>query len=86
MSREKKLWNGFKKPVATGVLVARPTASLKALFRHVKLMIVDELLKVAERLQGPFNAENVIGPINVKISDAIMNFQESGDTVTRKVM
>ena len=46
----------------------------------------DELLKVAERLQGPFNMENVISPINVKISDAIMNFQESADTVTTKVI
>ena len=48
-------------------------------------MCIDELLKVAERLQGPFNAEDVIMPINVKISDAIMNFQESADTVIRKV-
>jgi len=46
---------------------------------------VDELLRVAERLEGPFNVENVIGPINVKISNAIMNFQESADTVTSKV-
>jgi len=46
---------------------------------------VDELLNVAERLQGPFNVENVIAPINVKISDAIMNFQESAETVTTRV-
>jgi len=43
-------------------------------------------LKVAERLEGPFNVDNVIRPINVKISDAIMNFQESAETVTTKVM
>ena len=46
---------------------------------------VDELTNVAERLQGPFNVENVVSPINVKISDAIMNFQESAETVTAKV-
>ena len=43
------------------------------------------MLNVAERLQGPFNVENVIRPINVKISDAIMNFQESAETVTTRV-
>jgi len=62
-----------------------PAVGVKALFRHSVLISVDELLKVAERLQGPFNVENVISPINVKISDAIMNFQESAETVTRKV-
>lgn len=46
---------------------------------------VDELLKVAERLQGPFNVENVVRPINVKISNAIMNFQENSEAVTTKV-
>jgi len=48
-------------------------------------MCLDELLKVADRLQGPFNVENVIRPINVKISDAIMNFQDNGDVITTKV-
>jgi len=42
-------------------------------------------MKVADRLRGPFNAEDIIGPINVKISDAIMNFQETSETVTKKV-
>jgi len=51
----------------------------------VSVADVDELLNVAERLQGPFNVENVIAPINVKISDAIMNFQESAETVTTRV-
>jgi len=49
------------------------------------LNFVGELMKVADRLQGPFNAEDIIGPINVKISDAIMNFQETSETVTKKV-
>ena len=49
------------------------------------LSFVDELLKVGKRLQGPFNMESVVRPINVKISDAIMNFQESAETVSTKV-
>jgi hypothetical protein len=40
---------------------------------------------VGERLIGPFNIEAVVEPIDIKISDAIMNFQESGYEVTQKV-
>ena len=45
----------------------------------------DELMKVADRLEGPFNIEAVVDPIDVKISDAIMNFQENSETVSEKV-
>ena len=34
---------------------------------------------------GPFDIEDVVDPIGVKISDAIMNFQNSGYDVTTKV-
>ncbi len=40
---------------------------------------------MGERLIGPFNIEAVVEPIDIKISDAIMNFQESGYEVTQKV-
>ncbi len=43
------------------------------------------MLKLAERLEGPFNIESVVDPIDVKISDAIMNFQENSEAVTTKV-
>lgn len=46
---------------------------------------VDSLTAVGERLIGPFNIEAVVEPIDIKISDAIMNFQESGYEVTQKV-
>lgn len=46
---------------------------------------VDNLIAVGERLIGPFNIEAVVEPIDIKISDAIMNFQESGYEVTQKV-
>jgi len=46
---------------------------------------IDSLIAVGERLIGPFNIEAVVDPIDIKISDAIMNFQESGIEVTKKV-
>merc|ERR1719500_1575073 len=45
----------------------------------------DSLMSLSERLVGPFNIEMTIEPISIKISDAIMNFQESGFQVTQKV-
>lgn len=36
----------------------------------------DAMLLLIERLEGPFNIESVMEPIDVKISDAIMTMQE----------
>lgn len=41
--------------------------------------------KVADRLLGPFNIEMLVRPINLKISEAIMNFQESSNDVSQRV-
>merc|ERR1719510_2143051 len=46
---------------------------------------IDHLGLLADRLIGPFDIEAVVDPIGVKISDAIMNFQNSGYEVTGKV-
>lgn len=46
---------------------------------------IDGLDKVADRLLGPFNVENVVEPLNIKISEAVMNFQESGVDVSKKI-
>ncbi|KAG8448315.1 hypothetical protein GDO86_015416 [Hymenochirus boettgeri] len=46
---------------------------------------IDAMLMVAERLEGPFNIETVMDPIDVKISDAIMNMQENSMQVSQKV-
>jgi len=46
---------------------------------------IDALMKLADRLEGPFNIESVVDPIDVKISDAIMNFQENSQTVSSKI-
>lgn len=47
--------------------------------------VLDAMLMVAERLEGPFNIESVMDPIDVKISDAIMNMQENSVQVSQKV-
>lgn len=46
---------------------------------------VDAMEKVTDRLLGPFNIEMVVEPIDIKISEAIMNFQENGLEVSQKV-
>ncbi|KAM9377828.1 glypican-4 [Pholidichthys leucotaenia] len=46
---------------------------------------VDAMLGLVGRLEGPFNFESVVEPIDVKISDAIMNMQENSMQVSQKV-
>ncbi|XP_069170229.1 glypican-4 isoform X2 [Procambarus clarkii] len=46
---------------------------------------VDAMVSVAERLENPFNIENVVQPVNYKVSDAVMNFQEAGHDISNKV-
>ncbi|XP_041115621.1 glypican-6-like [Polyodon spathula] len=48
-------------------------------------LFIDAMLLVAERLEGPFNIEAVMEPIDVKISEAIMNMQENSMQVSSKV-
>lgn len=48
-------------------------------------LTLDAMLMVAERLEGPFNIESVMDPIDVKISDAIMNMQDNSVQVSQKV-
>lgn len=49
------------------------------------LFFSDAMLSLAERLEGPFNFESVMDPIDVKISEAIMNMQENSMQVSQKV-
>ncbi|XP_024882733.1 glypican-6 [Temnothorax curvispinosus] len=46
---------------------------------------VEAVDKIADRLLGPFNIEVLVRPINLKISEAIMNFQESSSDVSQRV-
>lgn len=51
----------------------------------LSLWFSDAMLNLVERLEGPFNFESVVDPIDVKISDAIMNMQENSMQVSQKV-
>ncbi|XP_047366868.1 glypican-6 isoform X2 [Vespa velutina] len=60
------------------------------LAQHVALdgewnQFVEAFDKVADRLLGPFNIEMLMKPINLKISEAIMNFQESSSDVSQRI-
>ncbi|XP_023649870.2 glypican-6-like isoform X2 [Paramormyrops kingsleyae] len=48
-------------------------------------LFLDAMMSLAERLEGPFNFESVMDPIDVKISEAIMNMQENSLQVSQKV-
>lgn len=48
-------------------------------------LFIDAMLLVADRLKGPFNIESVLEPIDVKISNAIMNMQDNSMQVSAKV-
>ncbi|XP_034939937.1 glypican-6 [Chelonus insularis] len=56
-------------------------AALDAEWNH----FVEAVGKVGERLLGPFNIEMLVRPINLKISEAIMNFQENSADVSQRV-
>lgn len=55
------------------------------IYSNLAHSIPDALLLLAERLRGPFNIETVVAPIDVKISEVIMNLQENGATISTKV-
>lgn len=46
---------------------------------------VASMEKVSERLLGPFNIVMVVEPMNIKVSEAIMNFQDTGEEITKQV-
>nr|CAH7765398.1 unnamed protein product [Callosobruchus chinensis] len=48
-------------------------------------VFIDAVDKVGDRLLGPYNIEVVVEPLNIKISEAIMNFQESGADISQKI-
>uniref|UniRef100_A0A8C7QP61 Glypican 6b n=1 Tax=Oncorhynchus mykiss TaxID=8022 RepID=A0A8C7QP61_ONCMY len=66
-------------------LVDETSHELRSTFvsRHKKFD--DAMLLVAQRLEGPFNIESVMEPIDVKISEAIMNMQDNSVQLSYKV-
>lgn len=49
-------------------------------------VVTDAMLLVADRLEGPFNIEAVIEPVDIKISEAIMTMQDNSMQVSAKVL
>jgi hypothetical protein len=67
-----------------------PTAMTRCLTSHSELndewnKFVQALLLLLIRLETSFNIESVVDPIDIKISEAIMNFQENGIAVSSKL-
>lgn len=46
---------------------------------------IGAMMMLASRLESSFNIESVVDPIDIKISDAIMNFQENGPAVSQQL-
>lgn len=47
--------------------------------------ISGKLMRLSVRLEDAFNIEDVVKPINLEISHAIMNFQENATIISKKV-
>lgn len=56
------------------------------IYRICESLLADAMLLVVDRLQGPFNIESVLEPIDIKISDAIMIMQDNSMQVSAKVL
>ncbi|XP_037346135.2 glypican-6a isoform X2 [Pungitius pungitius] len=48
-------------------------------------LFIDAMLLVAERLEGPFNIEAVVEPVDIKISEAITTMKDNSMQVSAKV-
>lgn len=46
---------------------------------------ISRMVSLAEKLEGPFSMEAVVAPLGVKISEAIMTFQDNLGNITEKV-
>ncbi|NXX57696.1 GPC1 protein, partial [Scopus umbretta] len=47
--------------------------------------LMDSLVVVADRIDGAYNIDTVIGTIHMRIAEAISNLQENKDSITTKV-
>lgn len=54
-------------------------------WKDVSVILPDALVAVADRIDGPYNVDTVIGTIHMRISEAISNLQENKDSITAKV-
>jgi hypothetical protein len=60
------------------ILIFRPEIIF---YLYLFYLFLESLLHLADRLTGPFNVEHTILQLDISISNAIMNFQDSGMTV-----
>lgn len=51
----------------------------------LNIIFLDSLVSLVSRLENSYNIESVLEPIDIKISEAIMNFQENGAAISKKV-
>lgn len=73
-------------PLAGDTGLPEAPEGIPSLREWLLCVLTDAMLLVAERLEGPFNIESVMDPIDVKISEAIMNMQENSMQVSAKVL
>lgn len=67
------------------VLILEDAGFYLSVLTRALSVLTDAMLLVADRLQGPFNIEAVIEPVDIKISEAIMAMQENSMQVSAKV-
>lgn len=49
-------------------------------------LFLDSLFRLSTRLKNVFNPYNVLAPIPVQLSEAVMNFQEKNTLYTNRVI
>ncbi|KAG8194162.1 hypothetical protein JTE90_002369 [Oedothorax gibbosus] len=65
--------------------VMRGCLAYHAEIHHEWNNYINAMMMLASRLESSFNIESVVDPIDIKISDAIMNFQENGQVVSQEL-
>ena len=53
-------------------------------FTHCSFF-ADAMTDLADQLKGAYNIETVVGPIDIKLSNAIMNYQDQTAQITERV-
>lgn len=85
MTRATYTWLLIKFVYKTKKKANRSTAHFEIIFLTCHIYIPDAVDKVADRLLGPFNIAMVVEPIDIKISEAIMSFQEHNREISQKI-
>ncbi|GFU97517.1 glypican-6 [Trichonephila clavipes] len=66
----------------SGTYILIPNSALPSM----EIILKDNsLINLVSRLENSYNIESVLEPIDIKISEAIMNFQENGVAISKKL-